>query len=177
MYDYYKILNVSRTASESEIKRAYRKLCRQYHPDISQRPGTTEFFSALHEAYKTLLDPESRRAHDDLLSGRNENPREIRQQRRAKRRHENPVIVKSQEILPPGWIRMSLYATGLLSGGIVAAIAFWMVITGKWPVIMAVYFIMAGMLFWDGMNGLFFKRRLIFFTLVKRVRDLFRADF
>lgn len=66
--DYYQILNVKRDASESEIKRAYRKLAHQYHPDISKLPDAKERFQELSEAYEVLRDSKKRAAYDQLGS-------------------------------------------------------------------------------------------------------------
>lgn len=64
--DYYETLGVGRDASEEEIKKAYRRLARQYHPDISKEAGAEERFKAISEAYGTLSDPEKRQAYDEL---------------------------------------------------------------------------------------------------------------
>ena len=67
--DYYKILGVSRTASEKEIKRAYRRLARQYHPD--RNPGdkaAEEKFKTINEAHEVLTDPDKRQKYDQLGS-------------------------------------------------------------------------------------------------------------
>ena len=63
--DYYEILGVSRNASETEIKKAYRRLARDHHPDVnSHDPGAEERFKELTEAYEVLSNAESRRAYD-----------------------------------------------------------------------------------------------------------------
>ncbi len=62
--DYYAILGVSKSASQDEIQRAYRKLARQYHPDINQEPGAENRFKEIGEAYEVLKDSEKREKYD-----------------------------------------------------------------------------------------------------------------
>ena len=63
--NYYEVLGVSPSATEDEIKRAFRALARQYHPDANQDdPGAAERFKEINEAYETLRDPERRRRYD-----------------------------------------------------------------------------------------------------------------
>src|SRR5436190_16126872 len=65
--DYYKTLGVSKTASEDEIRKAFRKLARQYHPDVAgNKPGAEDKFKAINEAYEVLSDPEKRKKYDTL---------------------------------------------------------------------------------------------------------------
>jgi curved DNA-binding protein len=67
--DYYKILGVDRKAGDDEIKKAYRKLARKYHPDVSKEANAKEKFQDVSEAYETLRDKEKRAAYDSLGSG------------------------------------------------------------------------------------------------------------
>jgi molecular chaperone DnaJ len=62
--DYYKVLGVDRKASQEEIKKAYRKLARQYHPDTNEAAGAEERFKEISEAYDVLGDPEKRKKYD-----------------------------------------------------------------------------------------------------------------
>lgn len=66
--DYYRILGVDRTASAQEIKKAYRRLARQHHPDLSQDPASARRMAELNEANTVLSDPEKRAAYDQLGS-------------------------------------------------------------------------------------------------------------
>ncbi|MGB3680861.1 MAG: DnaJ domain-containing protein, partial [Rubrobacteraceae bacterium] len=63
--NYYKVLGVSRNASQSEIKNAYRQLAKERHPD--QPGGSANQFSTLQEAHAVLADPNRRRQHDESL--------------------------------------------------------------------------------------------------------------
>lgn len=67
--DYYQILGVNRDASEEVIRKAYRRLARKYHPDVSKESGAEERFKEVSEAYEVLRDKEKRAAYDQL--GRN----------------------------------------------------------------------------------------------------------
>jgi curved DNA-binding protein len=64
--DYYAALGVERAATQDEIKRAYRKLARKYHPDVSKEADAEARFKEVAEAYEALNDPEKRAAYDDV---------------------------------------------------------------------------------------------------------------
>jgi curved DNA-binding protein len=67
--DYYKVMGVARDATEAQIKQAYRKLARKYHPDVSKEKDAEARFKDLGEAYEVLKNPEKRAAYDQLGSG------------------------------------------------------------------------------------------------------------
>ena len=64
--DYYEVLGVSKTASDAEIKSAFRKLAKKYHPDVSTEENAAEKFKECQEAYAVLSDPEKRRQYDQF---------------------------------------------------------------------------------------------------------------
>lgn len=64
--DYYEVLGVERDSSEAAIKKAYRKLARQYHPDVNKESGAQNRFQEISEAYEVLGDPEKRKRYDEL---------------------------------------------------------------------------------------------------------------
>ncbi|HEY9795708.1 MAG TPA: molecular chaperone DnaJ [Leptolyngbyaceae cyanobacterium] len=64
MPDYYEILGVSRDADKEEMKRAYRRLARKYHPDVNKEPGAEDRFKEINRAYEVLSEPETKARYD-----------------------------------------------------------------------------------------------------------------
>ncbi len=67
--DYYKVMGVAREATDAQIKQAYRRLARKYHPDVSKEKNAEARFKEVGEAYEVLKDPQKRAAYDRLGAG------------------------------------------------------------------------------------------------------------
>lgn len=70
--DYYEVLGVDKKATAADIKKAYRKLARKYHPDVAKDKGLADLFNAISEANAVLGDPDKRRLYDELGKGWNQ---------------------------------------------------------------------------------------------------------
>lgn len=73
MEDYYKTLNIDKKATSLEIKKAYRKLALQYHPDKNKSDNAHNLFIKIHIAYEILVDPIKREEYDEILTRKNQN--------------------------------------------------------------------------------------------------------
>jgi len=62
--DYYEVLELSKGASDDDIKKAYRKLAKKYHPDLNKAPDAADKFKEVQEAYEVLSDPQKKAAYD-----------------------------------------------------------------------------------------------------------------
>ena len=62
--DYYEVLGIERDASDAQIKKAFRRLAQQWHPDVNKEDAADERFKAINEAYQILSDPERRQRYD-----------------------------------------------------------------------------------------------------------------
>jgi protein-S-isoprenylcysteine O-methyltransferase Ste14 len=89
MANLYAILGVKRTATSNEIKSAYRRLARKYHPDVNTDPTSARRFAKINEPYRILIDPERRKTYDrtgrgaEAYGGENQNSAAARAARRA----------------------------------------------------------------------------------------------
>ncbi len=64
--DYYEVLEIDKSASEEDIKKAYRRLAKKYHPDVNKEPGAEEKFKEVNEAYEVLSDPQKKATYDQF---------------------------------------------------------------------------------------------------------------
>lgn len=88
--DYYKIMGLNQDATEKDIKLAYRRLARKYHPDISKEENAEERFKEMGEAYEVLKDPAKRAEYDQYLKYRSTNSQNRSQQYSSHAEHAGP---------------------------------------------------------------------------------------
>lgn len=86
--DYYKVLHINKTASSEEIKKAYRKLSRKYHPDNAGEQGR-DLFDQVQEAYAVLGDEEKRAAYDKQVTGGSQKQQDSNIKKETNQKNEN----------------------------------------------------------------------------------------
>jgi curved DNA-binding protein CbpA len=182
-YNYYKILGLESTAGISEIKRKYRKMAFQYHPDKNSDGKAKEFFQLLTEAYSTLSDDEKRKNYDkkNHFNQSFEESMKVHQRTRKSRRSspENTVYHFYQEeekiILPPKFARVILFSTGLIFG--LFMIVFPVIQTIEYTFSPTLIFVFMGFILTvDSIAGLTGYRTMIFFELFKAIKNWFKVD-
>ncbi len=182
-YNYYKILGLESTAGASEIKRSYRKMAFQYHPDKNSDCKAKEFFQLLTEAYSTLSDNEKRKNYDkkNNFNQTFEESVKVHQRTRKSRRSssENTVYHFYQEdekiSLPPKFARVILFSTGLIFG--LFMIVFPVMVTIEYSFSPTLIFVFMGFILTvDSIAGLTGYRTMIFFELFKMIKSWFRVD-
>ena len=97
--DYYKILGIPPEASDEEIKEAYRRLVKLYHPDVNKEPEIVKRFLEVQKAYKSLIDPIKRKEYDDT------NRKEFKKEFRST---SHTVPVQPSYVFPTFWINTSV---------------------------------------------------------------------
>lgn len=127
-YNHYKVLGVSRHATAAEIKKAYRELVKQCHPDRAPAHASAGIFHTVHKAYTVLMDPLQRQQHDALLQLLEPPMRPVRSSipRTGRGRDRSDLNTRH-------WAFVGLHLTGLLFGiSMVASISVGIVTLG-WP--------------------------------------------
>lgn len=183
-FNYYRILGVRRSAGQEEIKKAYRRLAKQYHPDLAGNAKEAEYFKVLKEAYEILSDPVKRKKHDDLLSGvrlvKQEIKRETRKESRKEKKHHFEYENKKGNIHdhePPKRTKIFFYLVGLFFSVGVSASTINNVYTGDWEFgWLAILFLPLCILL-DSLAGLFTGKAVLSDKLIARWPRLFRARF
>lgn len=188
MYDYYKVLEIPRTASLEDIKRAYRGKAKLVHPDVNHSPKATEVFAVVNEAYEVLTDDAKRYLHDIKL---NHIDSEKINAERKKHYYGSSVKNDSFSNFNYDWNSFSQYAykektdadyyrqspflytmffiSGMSIGLLIIGIVATGTISDSWPLPFVLIVIPGGILVWEGWKGLMGRKNLIG-AVLKRLR-------
>jgi len=181
-FNYYRILGIHRNANSMEIKRAYRKLAKQYHPDTARTEKEAEYFKVLKEAYERLSDPVSRKKHDDLLDGIKRSDHEIKrdvrkEERREKRKYKQPEKGDIHIHEPPAAIKNLFYIVGLIFSVTITINTVYFVQKGDWGAGWLCILILTMILFSDSIAGLVSGKAVLSDKVITFLAGFFKTKF
>ena len=178
-YNYYKLLRLSSTASSDEIKVAYRKLAKQYHPDVCEDPRSKETFQLLNTAYKVLMHPQKRKNYDVALrvmqtTGMHAGKAKavVKAMAMKERAFTHGGYVPIPRKLPKLAIKL-LFAYGVFIGAVLLTMTISLIISSMWPVWMGWLGLVGLVLVADGTQGLITNNNSYLLKLGNKVRKLY----
>jgi len=181
-FNYYRILGVNRNANSLEIKRAYRKLAKQYHPDTAKSEKEAEYFKVLKEAYECLSDSASRKRHDDLLDGVKQTSREIKREVRKEERKEKRKYKQGEKgdihfHEPPALIKNFFYFVGLIFSVTISINTIYFVQKGDWGAGWLCILILTLILLSDSLAGLLSGKAVLSDRIINFFAGFFKIKF
>lgn len=173
------MLGVAQTATSDEIKAAYRRRAKVYHPDVCEDPRSKETFQILNTAYKVLMHPQKRRSYDQaltLLNATKMSPQKLKtafnNMARAKSSSPHAPHVPIPKKLPKGAIKF-LFAYGVFIGVILLTSTISLILSSLWPFWMGWMAFVGLVLIADGTQGLITNNESYILKLGNRVRKLY----
>lgn len=181
-FNYYRILGVNRKAGSVEIKRAYRQLAKQYHPDKAKTEKEAEYFKVLKEAYEVLSDTTLRKKHDDLLDGVRLADREIKrdfrkEERKEKRKYQTPEKGDIHIHEPPTLVKVFFYVVGLIFSVGITINTIYFVQKGDWGEGWLCILVLTFCLFGDSLAGLISGKAVLSDKIIAFFSGFFRTKF